>query len=263
MIDTNKIQAAFFDIDGTLLSFASHSIPATATEAVKHLRENGIKIFLATGRSVSNIGEAALLPYDGVIAMNGTDITLKDGMRISHHAIPENVFLRLLNRAEQYDVALAVEGDSGVFVNQMTERVKEISRLVDVPVPPVRELRDIFIPEVTSQLCLFADTATEKKIMSDFPGLTATRWCDIFADINVAGIDKGTGVKEICDYYGIDLACTIAFGDGGNDIPMIKTAGIGVAMGGAAESVKIHADYIAKTVDDDGIQSALKELGII
>lgn len=85
----------------------------------------------------------------------------------------------------------------------------------------------------------------------------------IFADINVAGVDKGTGLCEMVNFYGLNPSCTVAFGDGGNDIPMLRRAGIGVAMGNACENVKDHADFITGTVDDDGIKYALQYLGII
>ena len=56
---------------------------------------------------------------------------------------------------------------------------------------------------------------------------------------------------------------TIAFGDGGNDISMIRAAGMGIAMGGASEAVKSVADYITETVDEYGIRNALVRFGIL
>jgi hydroxymethylpyrimidine pyrophosphatase-like HAD family hydrolase len=55
----------------------------------------------------------------------------------------------------------------------------------------------------------------------------------------------------------------MAFGDGGNDISIIKAAGVGVAMGNAGDDVKFVADYITTSVDEDGIANALKHYGVI
>ena len=56
---------------------------------------------------------------------------------------------------------------------------------------------------------------------------------------------------------------TIAFGDGGNDISMLRFAGIGVAMGNAEDDVKASADYVTAGVDDDGIRKALSHFGLL
>ena len=55
----------------------------------------------------------------------------------------------------------------------------------------------------------------------------------------------------------------MAFGDGENDIPMIRFAGIGVAMGNGGEKVKAAADYVTDSVDNDGIEKALRHFGMI
>lgn len=61
----------------------------------------------------------------------------------------------------------------------------------------------------------------------------------------------------------IAIADTMAFGDGGNDIAILRQAGIGVAMGNANDDVKAVANYITSSVDDDGIANALKHFGVI
>ena len=55
----------------------------------------------------------------------------------------------------------------------------------------------------------------------------------------------------------------MGFGEGGNDISMLKHVGIGIAMGNASENVKQIADYVTDTVDNDGILKALQHFGVI
>ena len=63
--------------------------------------------------------------------------------------------------------------------------------------------------------------------------------------------------------HGIDREETMAFGDGENDMEMLRYVGIGVAMGNASDAVKAAADYVTDTVDDDGIEKALRHFGLI
>ena len=78
-----------------------------------------------------------------------------------------------------------------------------------------------------------------------------------------AGIDKATGMEEFMRSYGFSAAEVAAFGDGGNDIAMLRFAGIGVAMGNANDEVKAMADYVTDDVDHDGIMNALLHFGIL
>ena len=75
--------------------------------------------------------------------------------------------------------------------------------------------------------------------------------------------DKAKGMKDMITWYGFPLSQTVAFGDGGNDLPMIREAGIGVVMGNASQTVKDAADHVTNSVDDDGIYQALKYLKVI
>lgn len=74
------------------------------------------------------------------------------------------------------------------------------------------------------------------------------------------GNTKQNGINQIISHFGIRLEETMAFGDGGNDISMLRHAGIGVAMGNANDEVKASADYVTTSVDEDGIANALREL---
>jgi hypothetical protein len=113
------------------------------------------------------------------------------------------------------------------------------------------------------QLCFYIDDEKEQKVMPFLPNLSLSRWHPLFADVNVAGISKATGLSVFADYYGIGMTEIMACGNGGNDIPMLKAAGIGVAMGNASEIVKASANFVTGTVENDGLCKALKHFGII
>ena len=68
---------------------------------------------------------------------------------------------------------------------------------------------------------------------------------------------------QYLDENGLKREEIMAFGDGENDIDMLKFAGIGVAMGNASDEVKAAADYVTDSVDADGIAKALKHFGLI
>ena len=91
----------------------------------------------------------------------------------------------------------------------------------------------------------------------------STRWNPEFTDLTSKYADKGQGLVSMAEYLGLNISETMAFGDGGNDIPIIRRAGVGVAMGNADENVKQVADYVTDTVDDNGVYNALKHFNVI
>ncbi|WP_055100015.1 Cof-type HAD-IIB family hydrolase [Gabonia massiliensis] len=256
-------KAIFFDIDGTLVSFDTHHVPQSAIEAVWQVHESGIKVIIATGRASTDLHEIQDIPYDAVIALNGSDCVLRDGTSIYREQISKEDFYKVQALARRYGFPLAVETDRGIFVNEINPTVIELARMVNHPVPPVADIEKEFIENNCCQLCIYCDEETEKEVMAQLPGLSVSRWNPYFTDVNVAGVNKAVGINKFAAYYGFEMAQTIAFGDGGNDIPMLRAVGTGIAMGGASETVKAAADYITGTVDENGIQNALIHFGII
>jgi len=113
------------------------------------------------------------------------------------------------------------------------------------------------------QMTPFITEEEEKEIRPSIPTCEIGRWYPSFADITAKGDTKQKGIDEIIRYFGIKLEETMAFGDGGNDITMLRHAAIGVAMGQAKEDVKAAADYVTAPIDEDGISKAMKHFGII
>ncbi len=102
-----------------------------------------------------------------------------------------------------------------------------------------------------------------KEVLPSIPTCEIGRWYPAFADVTAKGDTKQKGIDEIIRYFGIRLEETMSFGDGGNDISMLRHAAIGVAMGQAKEDVKAAADYVTAPIDEDGISKAMKHFGII
>ena len=240
------IKAIMLDVDGTLVSFETHKILQSSVEVLKKIHGRGIRIVIATGRAAGDLHEIAAVPYDGIIALNGADCVLLDGTVIRRHLIPKDDFKKAMEIAKAFDFAVAIELDEGVFVNRLTPTVERIAKIVEHPIPAVVDIDEM-----------------EQQVMPLLPNLSLSRWHPLFADVNLAGISKATGLSAFADYYGIEMAEIMACGDGGNDISMLKAAGIGVAMGNASETVKASADFVTDTVENDGLCKALKHFGII
>lgn len=262
-VSQHDIRALFLDVDGTLVSFRTHAVSASAREALLEAHARGVKLFIATGRSATDLEPLAGIPYDGVVALNGARCVAADGRVVGSRSIPEAAFERSLALAERYGFPVALELDDGVFVDRVTAEVERLARMVAHPVPVETDLRALFARGGCCQMCFYFDEPTQRRVMAELPGLTASRWCDLFADINVAGVDKAAGMRTFLADAGLDPAQAMAFGDGGNDVPMLHAAGIGVAMGNACAEAIAAADYVTADIDDDGLRRALEHFGVI
>lgn len=99
--------------------------------------------------------------------------------------------------------------------------------------------------------------------MDGISDCVSSRWHPSFTDITNVSADKGKALLAMAEHEHMRIDETMAFGDGGNDMPIIKQAGIGVAMGNASDEVKAVADYVTTSVDDDGVLNALLHFGVI
>ena len=88
----------------------------------------------------------------------------------------------------------------------------------------------------------------------------AHRWHPDFADCICKGTNKATGIDDVIKHYGIDISEVMAFGDGGNDVEMLRHAGVGVAMGNASNEVKKYAKVVTESVDNDGVARILRQI---
>lgn len=256
------IQAIFFDVDGTLVSFRTHTIPVSALEALHALRAKGIKLFLATGRHQAMLRSVQeLFPFDGCVTLSGQYCFVGDQVLRSSPMPPEAVE-ELVSAAEgDAFSSIFLEGED-IYLNCINDLTRQFIRELYILMPPVRPARYALGREIY-QAVTFLSREQEHLLLDRAPHLKTTRWHPNFLDVIPPTGGKDLGMDAILDHFGIPLENCMAFGDGENDLSMLIHAGIGVAMGTASDAVKAQADYTAPSVDEDGIARTLSHLGLL
>lgn len=256
------VKAAFFDIDGTLVSFQTHVVSEETVRVIRQLRAQGVKVFIASGRHVLWINNLGDLEVDGYVALNGGYYVSGEGEVVYRRQIPPGDIRQLLDYQREHPFPCSCVMDDIILTNFRNEVVDEVYRQLHILNPPIGPIEGIADKRVY-QLIAFFTAEEEPRIMAHMPHCVATRWHPLFADVVPEGSNKAVGIQHLLVHYGIDPKETIAFGDGGNDIEMLRYVGIGVAMGNASDEVKAAADFVTTSVDDEGIAYGLKHFGLI
>ena len=259
-------KALFFDIDGTLVSFQTHVIPASTIEALTLAHEKGIQIFIATGRPtliINNLGELQSRGLiDGYITMNGGYCYVGDEI-IYKSSIPDEDVQTIASFCQKNSFPCIFVGEHEAWVCQPNDELRQIFyNFLGVKEFPVVDFDEALSHEIY-QLTPFFSPEDELTIAPQMPQSEFGRWYHSFVDITAKGNTKQNGIDEFIKHFAFKLEETMAFGDGGNDIGMLRHAGVGIAMGNAKDDVKASADYVTASVDENGIYKALKHFGVI
>ena len=255
------IKAVFFDIDGTLLSNTTNQVPDSTREALKKLRQNGILAVVATARHMLDLQRLPVndMEFDGYIVVNGQLICDASHKMYAGYPIDKGEMEVLSQIFERKKIPFVMITDNDIYINYVNDTVVKTQEEFHDEVPETGR----YYGENIYQIVAFA-SEKEKKILDDLlDECSITSWADTGIDIVPRDGGKTNGIQVFLDQNGIDRSETMAFGDGENDIEMLQYVGIGVAMGNGKESVKEAADYVTDTVDDHGIEKALKHFGLI
>lgn len=261
MKEAIMIQAIFFDIDGTLASFQTHQIPLSTFETLKTLKNNGIKLFIATGRGKDGLDILQGFPFDGYITLNG-QYCFTDEEVIYENTIDSQDIQNLLNYLDKKPFPCGFTEEHTKYFNMRNHLVDEIHEITHNDNHPARDCRDVAQQKIYQCMC-FVDEKEEIEVLKVMPHCHASRWYPTFCDISPLGGSKQHGIDQFLKYYHIDLAHTMAFGDGGNDIEMLKHVALSIAMKNANDKVKAIVDYVTDDVDHDGIYKACKHFQLL
>lgn len=255
------IKAAFFDIDGTLLSHRTKRVPESARRAIDQLRAQGIRCIVATGRHISQFDDLPVddLPFDGYLMLNGQICLDKDRKILYGTPLEGKAKEWVLSMFHEKDQAILLVEDEELYLNFVNDRVRYVQDCISSPVAPVKPYsgKDLYMG------IAYIKPEEEYLLENLRADCVITRWNREAVDIIAKGGGKDQAIRRYLEEAGIAREETIAFGDGLNDIHMLQFAGIGVAMGNAEEEVKQIADYVTADIDEDGIEKALKHFKLI
>ena len=255
------IKTIFFDVDGTLVSLETGIIPDSTERCLKKLREKGIKVIICTGRHKLALDTLPIdrSDFDGFLTLNG-QLCLDESLKAyGGNPIDPGEVEILSHIFTGKRIPFMLISENSMYINYVDDVVIDTQLQTNGRIPDISEYKG----EVIYQAIAFVDDE-KRQVLNDFlDECDVTSWYKTGIDIIPRGGGKARGIEMYLERNGMTRDQIMAFGDGENDISMIKYAGIGVAMGNGSDAVKEVADYVTDTVDNDGIEKALVHFGIL
>jgi len=259
----NKPKLIVLDLDGTTLN-SNNIIPKNLEEMLINLvSTKTCRIVLASGRSISsmkifskNLGLEA-----PVITLNGGSIIdpISNKIYYEKNLSPE-IYSESLIFLKKFKIDIVVFTSVGVYAEKNSKITEILKEHADSKVELVSNLDTILAPV---KILIYLDNESAN---TDFRNFTSSFDIDIidsgfsFIEMVPRGVNKGSALQIVSQMLEINQDSIIAFGDNKNDIEMLQLAGTGVVMGNAPDHVKIKADILADTNDNDGVLKVLNKI---
>ena len=257
-----KIKIIFFDIDDTLRNSKTGFIPSTIPTVFQQLREKGILTGIATGRGIFGVvPEIKALKPDFFVTLNGAYIEDKKGNVIYSNKIARDKVEEYIAWTKEVGIDYGLVGSHEAKLSRRTEM---ISQAIDSIYPDLDVDPDFYQKEDIYQMWTFEDQGDDFTLPENLSlTLRLVRWHEHSSDVVPISGSKAAGVAKVVDQLGLKPENVMVFGDELNDLELFDYAGISVAMGISHEKIKEKADYITKTLEEDGIFDALEGFGMV
>ena len=262
--EPKDIKIVFTDIDGTLFSHVTNSVPQTAIAAIHLLQAKGIKVFLCSGRNYYLIRKSGILNLihpDGLVMMNGSSAEV-DGKIIYRYPIPETVVDKIILFAKKLKFGLTLIEENEGHINMIDDRVISAHEKYGTRFPQPRHFPDHY-DRVVYQMIAFCDEIEESLFLPHLENCKSARWDEYAVDIMLNDSDKSKGIQSVLEYYGYSPEEAACLGDGENDVEMMLYCGHSACMGAGSPKAKKVAEYTAPDIDKDGWASACLHFGLI
>ena len=249
------------DLDGTLLNSFT-DLADSNVFYIKKALEKGLKVALCSGRSPSSLKQYEELfgiTKEGCygIGLNGSVVYKCDTREIINEVwFEKDIAEGIIKNLRKFDVDLLAYHGCDLYVEQMTPIIAHYVEKSGINVTVADNLENIDIQlskvlvkgsfEMLSNACEYMRSKLDDKANMFFTGETMLEFTDIKAT-------KGNALIYLADMLGIDIKDVIAVGDNENDVSMIKTAGLGIAVQNAKDNIKQYADYVTERTCVEGV----------
>lgn len=257
-----KIKVIFFDIDDTLRNSKTGFIPSTIPTVFQQLCDRGILTGIATGRGIFGVvPEIKALKPDFFVTLNGAYIEDKKGSVLYSHKIARDKVEEYIAWTKEVGIDYGLVGSHEAKLSRRTEM---ISQAIDPIYPDLDVDPDFYQKEDIYQMWTFEDQGDDLTLPESLAStLRMVRWHEHSLDVVSISGSKAAGVAKVVDQLGLKPENVMVFGDGLNDSELFDYAGISVAMGISHDKIKEKADYITKTIEENGIFDALEGFGMV
>ena len=263
-----KYKMIVSDFDGTLSYGENNDISKANIDAINGFVSRGGIFTVCTGRCTAGIVKILnKVGYKGYYASyNGAVIgDIQTGKEIYRNNISNEICVRFAKVIEKYPVSIHAYPNDILVTNRYNELSKwYLTFNSDLEYKVVDSVSEYLIKTGESSAKLLLLGAKEELdavfnvAVETIPECDVIRATDIMIEITMKGTSKGSALKILAKTSNVKVSETIAVGDAGNDIPMIKAAGFGIAMGNASEVVKNNANYVCKRVEEDAIKDIIE-----
>lgn len=275
----NNIQLVALDLDGTLLNNQGQ-ITSPCREAIRRAGESGVYVVISTGRPYCGI-PLEQIAGTGIrygITTNGSGIyDLNNGSCIYENSMDTDFILPILKYLITKDIHMDafIEGQA-----YSPLKCLEVAKKLDMP-PSLKKYvidtrirkedlegfireNQLSVQKMTLNFYPLPDGTLKdreeiKEYLMSNPALQCVSGGYNNLEFTKAGITKGNGLKELARYLNIPMEHTMAVGDTENDLSIIETAAVGVAMGNATLDVKRLADHITASNEEDGVAKVISD----
>ncbi len=266
-----SIKLVVSDIDGTLVNSEKELLPQTKNAIDRFIEKGGI-FAIASGRPNKGIeryiNELDLCNRGGyIISYNGSRITdLSTGRVVYQKNIEVGQVKEIIDIADSLGVPLTTYKDDIAVTQKANDKYFEL----EVSINKLEVKRtDNLLEEIKYPVPKFLITGepkalekAEKEMSERLKDVTVFRSEPFFLEITPKNMDKGVALRELGKYLKLDKSEIMACGDGYNDVALVKSAGIGVAMKNAQRPVLETADYITDSNENDGVGKAIEKFAL-
>ncbi|MGL4336679.1 MAG: Cof-type HAD-IIB family hydrolase [Turicibacter sp.] len=256
------------DLDGTLFS-SQNQILSQTKDALLTFQKNGGVVVLASGRATHGMKKAAieleLDKYGGyLLSYNGGQIISFESMEVLfENTLTSEICHELHDMANEFEVGVTVYKDHLILTTKADEYITKDAEVTEMTLSCLEDFKGSV--NFNPVKCMYvghpkqislAEVKMKEKIGDE---LSITLSMPHYLEFMAKDISKAYSLEKLLDHLGLCKSQLIACGDGYNDLEMIEFAGLGVAMENAVAEVKLKADYITASNDDNGIAKVIEK----